>query len=269
MGKSSADPITISFQKSPSTGKKIHQRALAGSVERADEDAFVRADGSVQYLRWEIHPWYSSPDVIGGIIIFSEDVTERKKAEEELRESEQKYRYVIETAAEGITLFNKKGTVIEINPKALELTGFKEDIIGKNLVQIVPSLKISLNEALVAFKNILTGKPIPSEWKYVNKRGERKFVKANYSLMRTDGKIDGIALVLEDITDLKLREMALRENEQFLENIIENIPDMIFVKSADELKFERVNRAVEFIWGYERDELIGKTDYDFFHQGRS
>ncbi len=244
--------------------KKIHQRVLAGSVERADEDAFVRADGSVQYLRWEIHPWYSSPDVIGGIIIFSEDVTERKKAEKELRESEQKYRYVIETAAEGITLFDKKGTVIEINPKALELTGFKEDIIGKNLVQIVPSLKISLNEALVAFKNILTGKPIPSEWKYVNKRGERKFVKANYSLMRTDGKIDGIALVLEDITDLKLREMALRENEQFLENIIENIPDMIFVKSADELKFERVNRAVEFIWGYERDELIGKTDYDFF-----
>ncbi len=244
--------------------KEIHRRALAGSIERADEDEFVRADGSVQYLRWEIHPWYSSLDVIGGSIIFSEDVTERKKAEEELSESEQKYRYVIETAAEGITLFDKKGTVIEINPKALELTGFQENIIGKNLVQIVPSLKISLNEALVAFKNILTGKPIPPEWEYVNKRGEKKFVKANYSLMRTDGKIDGIALVLEDITDLKLREMALRENEQFLENIIENIPDMIFVKSADELRFERVNRAVELIWGYERDELIGKTDYDFF-----
>ena len=67
-----------------------------------------------------------------------------------------------------------------------------------------------------------------------------------------------------DITERKKAEREVRENEQFLENIIENIPDMIFVKNANQLKFQRVNKATEKIWGYNRDELIGKTDYDFF-----
>ncbi|MFA0833777.1 MAG: PAS domain S-box protein [Methanobacterium formicicum] len=191
------------------------------------------------------------------------DITSIKKAEKELRESEEKYRYVVETASEGITLFDKRGTVIGTNPKALELTGF-DDVIDKNVTQIASKLKINSNEALTAFKNVLSGKSIPPEWEYVNRKGETKFVKANYSPMKKDGKIEGIVLVLEDITDLKLREKALRENEQFLENIIENIPDVIFVKTADELKFERVNKAAERIWGFNRDELIGKTDYDFF-----
>ncbi|EKQ51989.1 MAG: PAS domain S-box [Methanobacterium sp. Maddingley MBC34] len=246
--------------------KEVHKRALTGSIERADDDKFVRADGRVQYIRWEVHPWYSSTGDIGGIIIFSEDISERKKAEEELRESEEKYRHVIETAEEGIVLFDNKGTIIETNPKALELTGTKdEDLVGKNLTQIVPDIKIDLDEAVGAFKDIISGKPISkTEWEYVNKKGERKFVKANYSAMEKNGKKEGIVLILEDITDLKLREMALRENEQFLENIIENIPDMIFVKSADELKFERVNKAAEETWGYKREELIGKTDHDFF-----
>ena len=64
--------------------KEIHRRCLGGAVERAEEDLFERADGSVQWVRWEIHPWYSAPDVVGGIIMFTEDITERKRAEEKL-----------------------------------------------------------------------------------------------------------------------------------------------------------------------------------------
>ncbi|MBX7173876.1 MAG: PAS domain S-box protein [Pyrinomonadaceae bacterium] len=70
--------------------KQIYQRALAGSVERSDEDLFERFDGSVQWLKWEARPWLDSSDIIGGIIIFSEDITERKIVEENLRKSEEK-----------------------------------------------------------------------------------------------------------------------------------------------------------------------------------
>ena len=64
--------------------KALHRRALEGEALRADEDCFVRADGMVQWLRWDVRPWYAA-DAIGGIVIFTEDITEKKRAEEALR----------------------------------------------------------------------------------------------------------------------------------------------------------------------------------------
>lgn len=65
--------------------KEAHRRGLAGEALRAEADPFQRADGSVQWLRWEIHPWHDSSGQVGGIVIFSEDITERKRAEEALK----------------------------------------------------------------------------------------------------------------------------------------------------------------------------------------
>ncbi|MCX8110633.1 MAG: response regulator [Syntrophorhabdaceae bacterium] len=63
---------------------------------------------------------------------------------------------------------------------------------------------------------------------------------------------------------LRIQDEALQRNEKFLESIIENIPNMIFVKDAQNLNFVMFNRAGERLLGYSRDELIGKNDYDFF-----
>lgn len=72
------------FPEIPERWKEIARRCLNGAVERSEEDMFVRSDGSIDWVRWEIRPWYQSMNEIGGIIIFSEVITGRKKAEEEL-----------------------------------------------------------------------------------------------------------------------------------------------------------------------------------------
>ena len=64
-------------------------------------------------------------------------------------------------------------------------------------------------------------------------------------------------------------ESALRSSESFLDSIIENIPDMVFVKEARELRFERINRAGEELLGLERSTLIGKNDFDFFPRAQA
>ncbi|HMD83093.1 MAG TPA: PAS domain S-box protein [Terriglobia bacterium] len=73
------------FPEMPKRWKKIHQRCLAGAVERCEEDPFPRLDGTVDWVRWEARPWRKIDDSVGGIIIFSELITERKRAEEEIR----------------------------------------------------------------------------------------------------------------------------------------------------------------------------------------
>jgi PAS domain S-box-containing protein len=64
--------------------KEIHRRCLQGAIEKADEDPFPRQDGTLDWVRWEIHPWYEETGHIGGIILFSEVITDRKKVQDEL-----------------------------------------------------------------------------------------------------------------------------------------------------------------------------------------
>ena len=73
------------FPEIPESWKQMHRRGLAGEVLRCDDDRFVRADGTVQYLRWEILPWQAGDGAVGGIVIFTEDITQLRAAEEQVR----------------------------------------------------------------------------------------------------------------------------------------------------------------------------------------
>ena len=64
--------------------KEAHRRGLAGEIVRVDEDRFERADAAVQWLRWEVRPWHTAEGAVGGIVIFSEDITERVSSQQEI-----------------------------------------------------------------------------------------------------------------------------------------------------------------------------------------
>ena len=80
------------FPELPQRWRDTHQRCLAGAVERCDEDSFTRADGSVEWLRWEVRPWYDAEGAVGGVILFSEVITAAKNAELQLRATEERFR---------------------------------------------------------------------------------------------------------------------------------------------------------------------------------
>lgn len=75
------------FPDIPARWKQVHERCLAGAVEKCDEDRYVREDGTVYWLRWEVHPWRDASGAVGGLLFFSEDITVRKELELALLES--------------------------------------------------------------------------------------------------------------------------------------------------------------------------------------
>ena len=85
---SNPDIIGVSHYKIlpdiPDVWKDAHRRGLAGEIIRNDEDRFVRSDGTIQWLKWEVLPWHTNQGEIGGIVIFSEDITAKKVAEKRI-----------------------------------------------------------------------------------------------------------------------------------------------------------------------------------------
>ena len=108
--------------------RDVFRRSLAGEITSAHEDTFERLDGSVQWLAWEVRPWYTAGHEIGGVIIFSEDITRRKNAEMEFRKSDEKYRQLFEIGGDALFVSeNVTGKIIEVNEAATRMYGYSRD----------------------------------------------------------------------------------------------------------------------------------------------
>ena len=107
------------FPDLPDRWKEGHQRCLAGATESAEADPLLRADGSLDYVRWQILPWRNAEGEIGGILMYSEIVTERIKAEEERRN----LAAIVSNTSDWIGIYSLEGEILYINPAGLQLVG--------------------------------------------------------------------------------------------------------------------------------------------------
>ncbi len=135
------------FPEIPERWREIHRRCLAGAMEKCDEDPFPRPDGTVDWIRWEIRPWHTAAGEIGGIILFSEVITERRRSVEALRESEERYRSLFEHMNEGLAycrmLYDGDRPVdfvyLNVNSAFEALTGLK-GVAGKRVSEVIPGI---------------------------------------------------------------------------------------------------------------------------------
>ncbi|NTU82596.1 MAG: PAS domain-containing protein [Chloroflexales bacterium] len=122
--------------------KEVHQRCLAGAVESAEEDLFPRADGRVDWVRWEIHPWYEGPGEIGGLILFSEVITARKLAEAELREREARFHQTLDLMLEGCQIIGFDARYLYLNDSvARHARRPKEALLGRTMPEVFPGIE--------------------------------------------------------------------------------------------------------------------------------
>ena len=129
-----------------------------------------------------------------------------------------------------------------------------------------------IREAVSAnMRKVLEGVPTPAyENEVIDRKGGRHTLLWSVTrIVVGTGKVRGILAVGNDITERKRVEQEVQGTERFMQSILENIPHMIFVKDAHDLRFVQFNRAGEDLLGYSRDELLGKNDYDFFSKAEA
>ncbi|HVS14154.1 MAG TPA: PAS domain S-box protein [Thermoanaerobaculia bacterium] len=110
--------------------KEVHRRCLAGAVERCEEEPFPRADGRVDWVRWEIRPWRRADGEVGGIVVFSEVITARKRVESDLRASREKLQRAVRAGNVGLWDWNLDTGRAFYSPEWKRQLGHQEDEIS-------------------------------------------------------------------------------------------------------------------------------------------
>ncbi|MBS3953915.1 MAG: PAS domain S-box protein [Methylomicrobium sp.] len=120
--------------------KDAHRKGLAGEVVRADTDCFVRRDGSRQWLRWEVRPWIKSNGKVGGIVIFSEDISGRMLTELALIASEKRFQDIARASADWIWEVDSQCRYTFVSDSVRAVLGYApEELVGRSAFDFFPA----------------------------------------------------------------------------------------------------------------------------------
>lgn len=189
------------------------------SITSGDEKEFsygenyvITKSGEEKLIAWYNTVVYNDSGKIIGTLSSGEDITERKRMEEKIKQSESKYRTVFNLSPEVILLMDKKGKILDVNQKAYELLGYSiDDLIGTKIFDFIPLDLKSKAKVLKNFALRMIGKKLdPYELTFTGKNGEKitGIVRAK-AIRNSKGEIVNNLAVISDITGLKNYEIEL------------------------------------------------------------
>jgi PAS domain S-box-containing protein len=237
---------------------------LTGQTHGPAEYNFRRRDGSDGICLQTI---FAIPceDGSGCFVCMDVDVTERKKAEEKLQESERLYRTLFESASDAIFLI-RDSRFVDCNPRTLAMFGCRrEQIIGETPYHFSPPFQAdgrdSKEKAFELLDSVLAGAPQVFEWTHM--RADGKLFDAEVSLNRIELH-SGVQVqaIVRDITERKRADEALRKSEEKFSKVFMSTPAGISVSVLNDGRILDANQEFEKMLGYSRDEIIGHTSFE-------
>ncbi len=243
----------------------LHKQRMAailkGEAKNEAAEYLVKGKGGkIHYVAILSAPYYLNDRLIGfqGI---ARDISESKKMEMRLRESEQYYRTLVETSPDAIVIVDAGGRVTFASQKTLEIFGIPDphSIKGISILDfVVPEENPRVQERMV---EILSGRSLPQvkEYPLQRKDGRAFWGEVSSAPLRDEaGRSIGLLLVIRDVSERKRVEAALRESEEKYRLIAENTAETISVLDLD-LKFTYVSPAIVKLRGFTVEESLIQT----------
>jgi PAS domain S-box-containing protein len=210
----------------------------------------IRRDGNRRFIEYSISLITNSRGTIEGFRGIVRDITERKRIEHALLESEAKARALINAPTDTVILIDRMGIIHDANERAIRNLGDNAgQIIGLNIYSMFSSEIAELRRGQ-ADKVFDSGKPV----RFEEEREGVWFDTVVYPIFDEFGKVPKVAVIAREITDQKLSDKALRESEEKYRLLADHVTDVIWIMDMD-LKFTYISPSVERLSGYTVEDL--------------
>jgi diguanylate cyclase (GGDEF)-like protein/PAS domain S-box-containing protein len=223
----------------------------------------VTKSGDVRWVRTFGRPFFKEGRV-AGLRGVSTDITARKRAEEALRESEEKYRLILSTMEEGYYEVDLSGNLIFFNDALCRIYGYtRDELIALNNREYMSP--VTAKKTYQLFNKVFkTGEPSKIfDWEFIKKDGSIITIEISVSLRKdSQGNAVGFQGIVRDITERKQAEEALRDREESYRSILELAPDSITISRIADGRYLQVNNAFCQHTGYTPEEATGRTAFD-------
>jgi PAS domain S-box-containing protein len=228
------------------------------------EYRIVRPDGAVRWIRDRSFPIRGGDGTIYRIAGIAEDITEQKLAEEALRQSETRYKQLVESANDIIYRTDSNGCFTYANPIAARITEYsQEELIGKSYLDLIRlDWRGQMGDFYVKqFKDRV--KTTYCELPIVTKTGKEVWIGQNVQLLVEGDRVIGFQAVARDITERRQAEEALRDSEAKFRALAESASCAIFMYEGE--KFIYANQTSEKLSGYSIQEILRMNFWDLVH----
>ena len=233
----------------------------SGKMKFIPEEPITDSKNNIRYLQTTKVPFKFSNTKKSALLGVSVDITERKQAEEALKENEKRYKQIYQFSPDSVIIHDMDMNILDVNNKAVEEFGYsKKELLEKTIYELHPETEQKHSAQVLAAmkqKDMLN-----VETAFVRKDGSVFLAEAT-PCKYTLGSKPIIHAVIRDITERKQAEEALKKNEQFLNSILESVQDGVSVINPD-LTIRHVNGIMNK-WYKENLPLEGKKCYEAYH----
>ncbi|MDP8237636.1 MAG: PAS domain S-box protein [Candidatus Hatepunaea meridiana] len=231
------------------------EEALKGKIVEIPEIEFDSPyEGKKVIMKGSLFPIFDPTGALINVVSIQEDITERKRAEEKLRESENRYFNLFNNANDLIQIANSAGKLLSVNKKWLDILEYSQEEAKKLWVtDIIRNDQIPQISGLL--QKVIEGETISIETIFITKSGKEIYVEGTGDGTFRDGKFISAAGIFRDITERKLAEDSLRESERKYREVVENASEVIMITDING-NFQFMNKAGNLITGYSEEEFI-------------
>ena len=188
------------------------------------------------------------------------DVTEQKKAQEALRESDKRFRALIENSSDMVALLDKEGIFLYASPSTEKILGYnvEKEYEGKSIFDFIHSSDSEFTKKNLSEVAEQTGSKVTFEFRYLAKNGQWIWLEGVAANMMDEQSINSIVLNYRDITERKEAEEELKLQKSYFQQLFENSPEGIVILDNHD-RVVNANRGFEKLFRYSLDEIKGKT----------
>lgn len=245
-------------------GKPEQELKLAATEGRFEEEARrIRMDGSRFWASVSLTALHDENGNLRGFSKVTRDITERKRTDDLIRESEERFRLLVQNSSDVITVIDAEGTIRYVSPAIERTMGYRpEEVIGRSVFGYLLPDDLDRGRGLFAEISSRPGVYPPVEVRVPDKDGLVRYLEVVANNLLDDPTVRGIVVNQRDITDRRLVEETLRESEGRYRTVVRQAAEGIFLVDVETKRILEANTAYRGLLGYSVQEIAGLRLYD-------